>query len=84
MRAPSKRIEVPVGGEHTLADGTAVVCELDKDNYSPISYCFDCPFISTRRKPEYGLTCGDFQCSACFRSDNKETHFKLKENENND
>lgn len=83
MRAPSKRIEVPVGGEYTLDDGTVVVCEEDKE-HSLISSCYDCPFITTRRKPEYGFTCGDFQCSECFRSDNKETHFKLKEDENND
>lgn len=83
MRAPSERIEVPVGGEYTLNDGTVVVCEEDKE-FGLISNCFDCPFIMTRRKPGYGFTCGNFQCSAGFRSDNKETHFILKEDENND
>lgn len=83
MRVPSKRIEVPVGGEYTLNDGTVVVCEGDKE-HSLISSCYGCPFIVGRRKTEYGLTCGDFQCSASFRSDNKETHFRLKEDENND
>ena len=83
MTVPSERIEVPVGEEYLLDDGTVVVCEEDKE-HSLMSSCYDCPFIMTRRRTEYGLACGDFQCSACFRSDNKETHFRLKEDENND
>lgn len=77
MRRPIDRIEVPIGGEFTLKDGTVIICEEDKGHVT-ISHCYGCPLMFGRKKPEYGMSCGDFQCGENFRSDEKETHFKLK------
>lgn len=78
MRRPIDRIEVPVGGEYKLCDGTVIVCEEDNGGPVSISYCCDCPLMSGKRKQEYGMRCSDFQCGGNMRSDKKETHFKLK------
>lgn len=77
MRRPIDRIEVPIGGEFTLKDGTVIICEEDKGPVT-INHCYGCPLMFGRKKPEYGMSCGDFQCGENFRSDEKETHFKLK------
>lgn len=77
MRRPIDRIEVPVGGEYKLCDGTVMICEADEGPVS-ISYCYDCPLMLGKRKQEYGMRCSDFRCGGNVRSDKKETHFKLK------
>lgn len=77
MRRPIDRIEVPVGGEYKLCDGTVMICEEDEGPVS-ISHCYNCPLMFDKRKQEYGTRCSDFQCGGNMRSDKKETHFKLK------
>lgn len=77
MRRPIDRIEVPVGGEYKLCDGTVMICEEDEDPVS-ISHCYNCPLTFDKRKQGYGMRCSDFQCGGNMRSDKKETHFKLK------
>jgi hypothetical protein len=77
MRRPIDRIEVPVGGEYKLRDGTVIVCEEDEGPVS-IGGCRECPLILGKRKLEYGMRCSDFRCGGSMRSDKKETHFKLK------
>ena len=56
MRRPIDRIEVPVGGEYKLCDGTVMICEADEGPVS-ISYCYDCPLMFDKRKQEYGMRC---------------------------
>lgn len=85
MRRPIDRIEIPVGGEYKLCDGTVIVivivivivCEEDNDPVS-MGDCYDCPLMFGKRKQEHGMRCSDFQCGGNMRSDKKETHFKLK------
>lgn len=77
MRRPIDRIEVPVGGEYKLCDGTVMICEEDEGPVS-IGDCHECPLIFGKRKLEYGMRCSDFRCGGNMRSDKKETRFKLK------
>ena len=77
MRRPIDRIEVPVGGEYKLCDGTVMICEEDEGPVS-INHCYNCPLMFDKRKQECGMRCSDFQCGGNMRSDKKETHFKLK------